>query len=51
MIRNNQTDKRYLVLVAGEWLDKKKRVILDLQKYVLPSGERRVNVEIGRAHV
>ena len=44
MIRNNQTDKRYLVLVAGEWLDKKKRVILDLQKYVLPSGERRVNV-------
>ena len=44
MIRNNQTDKRYLVLVAGEWLDKKKRVVLDLQKYVLPSGERRVNV-------
>ena len=31
MIRNNQTDKRYLVLVAGEWLDKKKRVVLDLQ--------------------
>jgi 23S rRNA pseudouridine955/2504/2580 synthase len=44
MIRNNQTDKRYLMLVAGEWLDKKKRVILDLQKYVLPNGERRVNV-------
>ena len=44
MIRNNQTDKRYLVMVAGEWLDKKKRVVLDLQKYVLPSGERRVNV-------
>jgi 23S rRNA pseudouridine955/2504/2580 synthase len=44
MIRNNQTDKRYLVLVAGEWTDKKKRVVLDLQKYVLPSGERRVNV-------
>jgi 23S rRNA pseudouridine955/2504/2580 synthase len=44
MIRNNQTDKRYLVLVAGEWSDKKKRVVLDLQKYVLPSGERRVNV-------
>lgn len=44
MIRNNQTDKRYLMLVAGEWLEKKKRVMLDLQKYVLPNGERRVNV-------
>ena len=44
MIRNNQTDKRYWVLVAGEWTEKKKRVVLDLQKYVLPSGERRVNV-------
>src|SRR5687767_1206573 len=44
MIRNNQTDKRYLMLVAGEWLDQKKRVTLDLQKYVLPNGERRVNV-------
>jgi 23S rRNA pseudouridine955/2504/2580 synthase len=44
MIRNNQTDKRYLMLVAGEWLEKKKRVSLDLQKYVLPNGERRVNV-------
>ena len=44
MIRNNQTDKRYLMLVAGEWADKKKRVVLDLQKYVLPNGERRVNV-------
>lgn len=44
MIRNNQTDKRYFVLVAGEWTEKKKRVTLDLQKYVLPNGERRVNV-------
>lgn len=44
MIRNNQTDKRYLMLVAGEWTDSKKRVALDLQKYVLPNGERRVNV-------
>lgn len=44
MIRNNQTDKRYLMLVVGEWLDKKKRVSLDLQKYTLPNGERRVNV-------
>ncbi len=43
-IRNNQTDKRYQVLVAGEWNEAKKHVVLDLQKYVLPSGERRVNV-------
>jgi 23S rRNA pseudouridine955/2504/2580 synthase len=43
-IRNNQTDKRYLMLVHGEWMEQKKRVVLDLQKYVLPNGERRVNV-------
>lgn len=43
-IRNNQTDKRYVMLVQGEWLEPKKRVVLDLQKYVLPNGERRVNV-------
>lgn len=49
MIRNNQTDKRYLVLVSGEWTEKKKRVTLDLQKYVLPNGERRVNVVIDKS--
>jgi 23S rRNA pseudouridine955/2504/2580 synthase len=43
-IRDNKTDKRYAILVAGEWQETKKRVILDLQKYMLPSGERRVNV-------
>ncbi|PKO47527.1 MAG: RNA pseudouridine synthase [Betaproteobacteria bacterium HGW-Betaproteobacteria-22] len=43
-IRNNQTDKRYVMLVQGEWTEAKKRVVLDLQKYVLPNGERRVNV-------
>lgn len=43
-IRNNQTDKRYIVLVHGQWQEAKKRVTLDLQKYVLPNGERRVNV-------
>lgn len=30
MIRNNQTDKRYLMMVAGEWTEKKKRVAMDL---------------------
>jgi len=43
-IRNNQTDKRYLMLVQGQWVEAKKRVVLDLQKYLLPNGERRVNV-------
>jgi len=44
-IRNNQTDKRYVMLVHGVWTEKKKRVVLPLQKYVLPSGERRVSVQ------
>ncbi|HOY69275.1 MAG TPA: RluA family pseudouridine synthase [Methylotenera sp.] len=44
MIRQNQTDKRYVLLVKGEWLESKKRVVLDLQRYLLPNGERRVNV-------
>lgn len=48
-IRNNKTDKRYLILVAGEWQEQKKRVVLDLQKYVLPNGERRVNVVTDKA--
>ena len=43
-IRNNQTDKRYLMMVQGTWTEPKKRVTLDLQKYVLPNVERRVNV-------
>ena len=49
MIRANQTDKRYLMMVAGEWLDTKKRVKLDLQKYLLPNGERRVNVVMDKS--
>lgn len=44
MIRQNQTDKRYDVLVKGEWTEAKKLVVLDLQRYLLPNGERRVNV-------
>jgi 23S rRNA pseudouridine955/2504/2580 synthase len=44
-IRHNQTDKRYLMLVHGDWTEKKKRVNLPLHKYVLPSGERRVSVQ------
>lgn len=44
-IRNNQTDKRYLVMVHGQWKDQKRKVKLPLHKYVLPSGERRVSVQ------
>ena len=43
-MRNNQTIKRYLILVHGQWSEKKKHVTLPLHKYVLPSGERRVAV-------
>lgn len=43
-IRNNHTDKRYVMMVHGQWLEKKKHVTLDLQKYVTQDGERRVNV-------
>ncbi len=46
-IRSNQTDKRYVMLVHGNWTEKKKRVLLPLQKYVLSSGERRVSVQDG----
>lgn len=43
-IRNNYMDKRYVMMVHGEWTEKKKHVTLDLQKYVTNEGERRVNV-------
>ena len=45
MMRANRMDKRYLMLVHGKWLDKKKRVVLPLQKHLLANGERRVSVE------
>lgn len=37
-------DKRYLVLVAGRWMDVKREVRLPLHKYLLDNGERRVRV-------
>lgn len=43
-IRDNKTDKRYLILVVGEWHAPKQKVTLFLNKYVLQSGERRVRV-------
>lgn len=43
-MRHHQMDKRYLMLVSGLWQEAKKKVTLDLQKYVTDSGERRVQV-------
>ena len=38
------TDKRYLVLVKGRWMDAVRHVKLPLHKYLLDTGERRVRV-------
>lgn len=43
-MRHHRMDKRYLMLVQGQWQETKKKVTLDLQKYVTESGERRVQV-------
>lgn len=47
MMRNNQVEKRYLMLVKGAWKDKKRRVRLDLIKHEAPNGDRRVSVGEG----
>ncbi len=47
-MRRNQMDKRYFMLVKGHWTEKKKHVTLQLQKYLLDNGERRVSVLTGR---
>lgn len=44
-MRGNAMEKRYLMLVCGDWKDQKRRVRLPLKKYTLESGERRVGVE------
>jgi 23S rRNA pseudouridine955/2504/2580 synthase len=43
----HRMEKRYLVLVAGEWKNKTQHVKLALQKDVTEDGERRVHVEEG----
>lgn len=47
-MRRNQMDKRYFMLVHGHWTEKKKKVVLTLQKYLLENGERRVSVATGK---
>ena len=45
LIREGQMDKRYLVLVQGQWPAGKQHVKLKLQRYVTGAGERRVSVD------
>jgi 23S rRNA pseudouridine955/2504/2580 synthase len=45
LIRDGQMDKRYLVLVQGQWPAGKQHVKLKLQRYVTGGGERRVSVD------
>jgi 23S rRNA pseudouridine955/2504/2580 synthase len=49
-IREGKTDKRYLVLVLGQWKNPKQHVKLPLHKFTTAEGERRVVVrEDGQA--
>ena len=44
-MRDGQTDKRYLVLVHGDWKNARQHIKLALQKYTTAEGERRVAVQ------
>ncbi|MFC3107987.1 RluA family pseudouridine synthase [Undibacterium arcticum] len=44
-IRAGLLDKRYLVLVHGDWQNTRQHVKLPLFKYTTPDGERRVRVQ------
>ena len=44
-LREGRVRKFYLALVKGKWLDGKQSVRLNLHKYLLASGERRVAVK------
>ncbi|WP_229217268.1 RluA family pseudouridine synthase [Massilia forsythiae] len=46
-MRDGDTDKRYLTMVAGEWRNPRQHVKLPLHKYSTPDGERRVVVQAG----
>jgi 23S rRNA pseudouridine955/2504/2580 synthase len=50
MMREGQSDKRYLALVLGHWKNQKQHVKFPLHKYTTAEGERRVMVhEEGQA--
>jgi len=44
-MRDGLTDKRYLVLVAGDWKNARQHIKLPLHKYTTAEGERRVAVQ------
>ncbi len=44
IMRAGNSDKRYLVLVLGEWLNARQHVKLPLHKFDTPQGEKRVMV-------
>ena len=44
-IREGEPDKRYLVLVQGDWQNARQHIRLPLFKYNAPDGERRVRVQ------
>jgi len=44
-LREGLVDKRYLVLVAGDWVNDRQHVRLALTRYVNPQGERRVAID------
>ncbi|MEJ2391452.1 MAG: RluA family pseudouridine synthase [Gammaproteobacteria bacterium] len=52
LLRDGAVEKRYLALVKGAWTHGKQRIEMNLQKNVLRSGERMVNVtEDGKSAV
>src|SRR5436190_13727861 len=44
-LRDGRIDKRYQILVKGQWHEARKEVTLPLAKFLTSSGERRVRVE------
>jgi 23S rRNA pseudouridine955/2504/2580 synthase len=43
-MRDGETDKRYLTMVAGDWKNARQHIRLALHKYTTAEGERRVTV-------
>ena len=44
-LREGRIDKRYQILVKGQWRDARREVTLPLTKFLTSTGERRVRVE------
>lgn len=44
LMKNGGVEKHYYALVKGNWLNDRQHVKLPLERYLLPSGERRVRV-------